>query len=476
MRKLRGIVKNLRVLVPAKFFLGTAAALVLTATSCKKDTNSGLGVQPGSDLLNARACDTTTLVTWTLKEDSLQTSQALTQYVLGTYWDPIFGKVNSSIYTQFTFPTNDVNLDFASGGNEALLSCDSIVMSFSYGTIYYGDTALPQTIKVYQMNGSMAVNIPYKSDTTFAVYPVPVGVKTIYPTPHDSTRMYLKGYPGPRAQGVQMRIPLDRSIGQLILDQSGKPALAGNPNFLQLIKGFYIRSETALTSPGSGAMLYLPFSDQFTGLTLYYKNANLPFALADSLSWTFGIDLNAARCEHFEHDYSVADPQIKQALILAKHAPPHASQPVVFVSCLSGLKTKIEFPYIANWAKNGAVAINGAELTVKAMPPFPGSNPFYTPVAELALVNIDSLGHEVIMVDNLEGTDYFGGFYDAVNGQYVFHLDRYMQQLITGKQKNNGLYLLSTSSATTANRVMLGGGNNGSGFKMNLRLTYTKLH
>jgi len=182
----------MRVSVSAKFFLSiTAVALILLA-SCKKDTNAGIGVQPSTDLLNVKASDTTTLVSWTLKEDSLPTSQALSQYVFGSYWDPIFGKCNASIFTQFTYPTNDVNLDFASGGNELLLSCDSIVLSLGYGTTYYGDTSQAHTIRVYQMSSTMALNIPYNSDTVFSYYPTPIGSKVIQPAPNTAISIFKK--------------------------------------------------------------------------------------------------------------------------------------------------------------------------------------------------------------------------------------------------------------------------------------------
>jgi hypothetical protein len=469
MRKISLIPELLRVSAPANFFLGAATLALLTFSSCQKDTAGGITVQPNSDLLHVKVSDTTTMVTWVKKEDSLNTSQALSQYVFGSYWDPIFGKTNSSIYTQFTFPTNDINLDFASGGNELLLSCDSIVLSLGYMSTYYGDTTAAQTVKVYQMNSLMNVSSIYKSDTSLPYYPVPVGMKTFHPTP--TTQAWIFGKP----RGTQLRIPLDRSIGQLILDQSAKPSLANNSTFLQLIKGFYIHSEGPLNSPGDGCMLYLPLTDTLTKLTIYYKNGNVPVGPGDTLSFSFGIDANAARFEHFDHDYHTSDPLIQSELVKASGTV-HACEQTIFVSSLSGLKAKIEFPYASNWVKNGPIAVNWAEMTIKAIPSTPGSNLNYPAIGRLALVNIDSLGHEAIMIDNLEGSDYFNGYWDPVNSLYTFHIDRYFQQLLTGKQKNNGLYLVSTGSAANANRVVLGGANNTSGYKMKLRLSYTKLH
>jgi hypothetical protein len=479
MRKRRLIPKNLRALVPAKFFLCAALFAGIGGTSCKKESNVGLALQPQTDLLNSRVTDTTTLSTWVTKEKPLPTSGGLYQFVLGHYWDPIFGKTKASIYTQFVLPNSIINTDFAQGQDETKLVCDSLVVTLGYGKTFYGDTNVLQTVKVYQLANPITSGVIYHSDTTIAVNPTPVGVRSFYPNPHRKIKV------GRDTLGPHIRVALDPSIGQQILDQSGKSPLASTTNFLAWMKGFYIVSESQLGNPGTGCMLYLPLTDPLSHLTLYYKNYNT--ALHPDTSFSFDVNSVAMRYAHFDHDYRGADPVVRNDTMLASHAvqpvyptwlpamsPP--SQPILFVSALAGLKTKIEFPYIYNWRKGGLISINKAELTVKVIPDPPATNPSYAPVQKLALVNIDSLGQEVILMDNLEGADYFGGNFDAINNQYVFHIDRYMQQLINGKQRNNGLYLVATGSANNANRVVLGGAANTSGFKMTMRLSYTRVH
>lgn len=467
--------------MPAKFFLGSAALVILTMGSCKKDTNVGLNVQPGGDLLNTKVSDTTSIVTWSRADDPLKTGGGLAYFVLGNYWDPIFGKASASVYTQFVLPGATVNVDFDLGHVNKNLSCDSLVMTLAYIPTYYGDTNTAQTVKVFQMLDDIIVNVPHRTDSVVRCNPVPVGVKTFYPRPN--SKIILKGNP----VGTHIRIPIDKSLGQWILDQSGQLALASDANFVSFIKGFNIQSSANLSNPGKGAMLYLPMTDTLTKLTLYYKNHNTPFPGDTTLNFSFEVNGSAARFAHFDHDYSVSDPLIQTELAAAAHATPSTypnwlpavspgNEPIVFVSSLSGLKTKIDFPNIMNWAKKGPISINKAELTVKVMPGPPASLPTYAPIGMLALVNVDSLGQETILADNIEGTDYFGGTYDAVNNQYVFHLNRYIQQVLSGKQRNLGLYLVATSSAVAANRVVLGGGNNAAGYKMSLRLGYTQVH
>ena len=466
MRKKKLIVKNLRVLVLAKFFLGLASVMLLSFGACKRDSNLGLAVQPSADLLNVKVSDTTTIVTWTRKEDSLITSGYLNQYVIGSYWDPVFGKASASLYTQFVLPGSQLNFDFAPGQNETKLSCDSLVLALAYTPVYYGDTTSTQTFTVYQMTNQIALNTNYKSDTAIQVYQVPLGAKTFYPTP--KTASVLLGKP----VATHVRITLDKSLGQLILNQSGQAGLANNTNFLKLINGLYIKAESNQSVSGKGAILTFPMTDTLTQLKLYYKNGNLSNPVDTSVG--FEMNSNSARFAHFDHNYTGASSSVQAALIAAKQGT-HVCQPVIYASSLSGLKTKIEFPYLNNWNKAGALSVNKAELIIKVIPDPASAYPLYAPVDRLALVNIDSLGHEIILTDNMEGSDYFGGAYDAVNAQYVFHLDRYVQQVITGKQVNRGLYLVTTNSAVSANRVVLGGGNNTSGYKMKMRLSYSKL-
>ncbi|HXC04020.1 MAG TPA: DUF4270 family protein [Bacteroidia bacterium] len=481
MRKITSDSKILRVLVPAKFFLGLATCLALGLFSCKKDSNLGITTQPGNDLLNVKSSDSTTVVAWTRKEDSLPTTGALTQYVLGNYWDPVFGKANASIYTQFVIHGADINLNFCPSGDPRLVTCDSLVMTLSYGKTYYGDTTTPQTIRVYQLTGSLIFGHTYNSDTAIAVYSVPVGVKTFYPTPH--TPSVLLKHP----VGTHVRIPLDKNLGQLIINQSNQFPLQNDANFVTMFKGFYIRADAPLNRPGQGAMLYLPLTDTLTKLTVYLKNGNYPSHTGDSLNYSFEVNAASVSFPHFEHDFSGGDPKLVAELAAAKNAtqPVYptwlpavhpASEPVVFASSMAGTKVKVDFPYLTNWVKNGMISVNKAELTVRMIPNPPAANPTYAPVDQLALVSIDSLGHETTMIDYLEGTDYFGGVFDPINAQYVFHIDRYIQQVMLGKIRNNGLYLVATSSSTAANRVILGGPTNPSGFKMTLRLNYTRLH
>jgi len=145
---------------------------------------------------------------------------------------------------------------------------------------------------------------------------------------------------------------------------------------------------------------------------------------------------------------------------------------------MSGVKTKIEIPYLMNWNDSGKIAINKAELVIKV-----NQDPTYqmyeldtfAAPAALFLFGIDDVGANLLLPDYYEGSNYFGGTYNATKKEYRFNIARYIQRVLNGKYNNNGLYLLVSSGAITANRVVIGGGKPNA-YKMKLNITYTKLH
>src|ERR1044072_2339039 len=88
--------------------------LMLLATSifsCKKTTFIGIDILPNTDDVGAQFTDTFTLITNTIREDSVLTSSTLNN-ISGFIYDPLFGKSYAALFTQFLLSTNDV--DFGS--------------------------------------------------------------------------------------------------------------------------------------------------------------------------------------------------------------------------------------------------------------------------------------------------------------------------------------------------------------------------
>jgi hypothetical protein len=455
--KIHNTIKRFNEILPrkrgAKFFIA-GSFLMAALASCDKDSPVGLDVQPEGDLLHTRVTDTASITTFTVREDSVKTDELPSgTAIIGSYNDPVFGYSAASAYAQFLLPTNAPNFSGA--------TLDSIVLSLAYdgtspfyGSITDGDM---QTFRVYQVVESLSKDASYYGEQTATVYPTDIGFKTFNPNVVDSVQV------GNKKEKPQLRIRLDDTFGNLLLT-AGATNLANNTNFLQYFKGLNIRPDNGSQPTGTGALLYFNLLDGKTGLTLYYQTAT-----EDSLSYRMLVNSSAARFSHFEHNYPSSGP------ISAQLQDPSQGQNISYVQAMSGVKTKISFPTIAHLLDSGRVAINRAELVIKADPSYL-SNAFHAP-DKLFLVPVTSTGNNGDLLswpDFFAGASSYGGTYNATTNEYRFNVSRYVQAIIDGKTADYGLYLTIAGSAVNGDRLVIGGGSN-SAYGMKLRLTYTKL-
>ncbi|MBI4929410.1 MAG: DUF4270 domain-containing protein [Bacteroidetes bacterium] len=436
------------------FFLLLIAGLI---SSCKKKTpeDIGLAFLPEGDLLNAEFTDTATLITHTVKDDSLKTYCSvcgISPLLLGTINDPVFGITKSSVFTQLSL--SKTNPSF--GANPIL---DSAVLSLVYNSGQHYGTLYPQKFDVYEVSEPMSTTTTYYSNDTVKIYTTQqIGSATITPDLTDSLLVDTLKFP------PHLRIKLSKGMFQNFLDTSSfASSYNSNSNFQSVFKGIYIKSSVVPPS-GEGAILYMNLTNAYTRLTLYYKNDS-----DDSLSYYFNISANdCARFSHFEHDYtSSADinNQLSTAVTIQEDK--------VFVQPMAGVRTKITLPYIQDFFKNRKVAINKAELILPVEASSVDS--IFTAHSKLVVTIADPTLGPLIMPDYFEGATYFGGDYDATNKVYKFNIARYVQQVLNGTKQNQGLYIITNSRPTTANRVQLMGGDKANSNRMRLKITYTPL-
>ncbi|MBI3500287.1 MAG: DUF4270 domain-containing protein [Bacteroidetes bacterium] len=433
--------------------------LLLGFISCKKKTpeDIGLPLLPSGDLLNAQFTDTATLIAHTVKDDSLNTTN-LSTVLLGNMNDPVFSITKASLLSQFSLSATSP--DF--GTNPQL---DSAVLSLVYvvsGTAiqHYGNLTA-QKFDVYELSQTLSSNTDYYSNVSVQNYFYStqiIGSAVIAPAVNaDSVSVDTLKFP------AHLRIKLSKGMFQHFLDDpSYTSAYNSNTNFQTAFKGIYLLSST-LPASNQGAILYLSPSDNFSRLTLYYHNDS-----ADSLYYYFGMKSECARFSHFEHDYS-GTTDIQQQL----NSSASVQEDKVFVQPMAGVRAKISMPYIMDFFRNKKVAVNKAELILPVEPSL--IDTVYPTVSKLVATIADSAKGPIIMPDYFEGATYFGGDYDATNKVYKFNIARYIQQVLNGTRKNQGLYLLANARPTTANRIVLLGGNKALANKMRLKITYTPL-
>src|ERR1043165_1821942 len=160
-------------------------ALLIVISSCRKNSFLGLDILPSSDDVGAVFTDTFSLITNTVRDDSVLSSSTLNN-VAGTIYDPVFGKTYAALFTEFLLPTNDVNF-----GSPDTLFIDSIVLTLAYGG-FYGYNNVPQTFNVFRVTEAMnpITANGYYSNKSFAVAGDAIGRKeSIVPDFPDSTRV-----------------------------------------------------------------------------------------------------------------------------------------------------------------------------------------------------------------------------------------------------------------------------------------------
>jgi hypothetical protein len=415
--------------------------------SCKEPGTVGIEVQPDEDLIGISFTDTSTIWTYTEREDSLRSSTGIANLLLGTMYDPDFGITLAGIYTQFSL--NNPNPDF---DPSAVL--DSAVLTLAY-TSSYGDTTQQQNVKVFELTESMNKDSVYFSNRKFSFDSInPLADFSFFPMPNDSVLIdSINTTP-------HLRIPLDTADVSDFLKTDNAASFANTEEFQKFFKGVFVRTDLGSLTSGQGCIMGFNFSSTFSGITLYYHTDTL-----DSLKYFIGMDQSAARMNYFDHDYNVG------AINVSLTNDTNAVDDIVYIQSMAGIKTKIIFPYLKNFFDQGAVAINKAELI---LPIIDGSDVKYDPNIRLGLAGIDSAGTAVLILDAFEAGSYYGGTYDETKKQYHFNIARYMQNIVSNNAQDYGLYLLATGASVTANRAMINNITSSAFSRMKLKVTYSK--
>lgn len=433
--------------------------------SCKKkdeDSVLGLDVQPANDLLGITVADSTSIFMHTQRVDSVRTYNDQYKY-LGSVIDPVFGRTDASIYTNFSISNNLTNVSF--GANPVL---DSAVMLIRYLGQFSGDTATKLDYKVYQLNESIQPSTPYYTNQHFQHTTNPVNV--------GSARLkVINGFP-------YLAIPIDYNLGQYILQNTAN--LTNNTVFQTAYKGFYITTaSTATLSPANkGAIKRFDLDDNLSGLMLYYHEGSSVNTKGKSFQFSFK-NSEALRLNHISHNYAAgAIPNLYDQINGAGTVDTLKGNINIYLNSFGGTRARVYLPFLKSFADSQNVSISRAELIIKVDETNGFSSQFQYPT-ELALLASSSNGTEELVWDMLETTDFvkYSGDYDATNKQYVFNIARQMQQIITNKITNYGFYLVNAdpSRAVVARRdnrlerVVIGG-KNSPNYKAVFKVTYIK--
>ena len=427
--------KNNSVLKTNRLILFITLLCLFVGTSCKKmPQHIGDSLQPNSSYIKVAFTGDYNIESEVERIDSLSTKSA-TLSLLGNLYDPHFGQSDLSFYTQLGLTSND--MQFGEGA-----VTDSIVLQVIYAG-FYGDTLTPLTVHVYEVLEDMDAdtNQTYYSNTSFE-FGNELANYTFLPKPKTFSNI-----DDDTLNSAVLRIPIDIAFGErLILDEDD--ALTSNSRFMDYFKGLYLDCEIPA---GRGSICYFNMLHTKSYLRIYYHNDY------DTTFYDFNVSDKYVRFNHFEHNYNTA-----QSPIIFDDT---LNNPYLFVQSTAGVRSRLKFPNIAQWAQdlNTNVLINEAKLILSgANGLINGVNNdtamFSAPI-QLVVAKAKSDGSYSIMPDQLVGTDYFGGYYDPETDQIWFRISEYVQDLILAgpDAENYGIYVYTYSGSFNAKRWIFHG-------------------
>jgi hypothetical protein len=434
-----------------KHLLLTLFVALIAFASCKKLPDIGSSLQPNSSFIKVAFSSNHDIIAETERIDSLSTKAASLSLV-GDLNDPFFGNSNLSFYSQIGLTSNSIKW-----GEGA--TTDSIVLQMVYSG-YYGDTLSQLTLKVNEVAESMSGDsMTYYSNTSFALGEE-LANYTFSPRPRtfsniDDDSLFT----------AVIRIPIANTLGDKFI--SNESQFTSNKTFMNYFNGLNVSCEPA---NGTGVICYFNLLNTKSYLRIYYHNNH------DTTFYDFNVSDKYIRFNHFDHDYASA-----QAPIAFDDT---ASNEYLYVQSTAGVRTRLVFPNLAQWAEdmNTNVLINEAKLIMNgANGVINGVNndtAMFSQPAQLIVVKAKEDGSYSILPDQMVGTKYYNGMYDAKTDQVWFRISEYVQDLVLAgpDAENYGLFLYTYAGSNNAKRwIFHGPGSQDTTNKIKLEIIYSQI-
>ena len=405
---------------------------ILVFGACKEDSGLiGLDVQPQDEFLNTDYFDTTTIAVRSSTHDSLITSN-IALNMLGYIQDPVFGKTQAGIYTQFRL--SSYNADF--GEN---VTVDSVVLTLVYGG-HYGDTLNSFLVRVYELTEGMEKSKNYFANSKINY--VPSSNLT------ENSNLYISPKPNTRQDtsisSNCLRVRLDTNFAKTkFISQSGSDVVyKSDANFVNYFKGLLITAE-AMT--GNGCIVSLNMTHTNSNLTIYYSNDR-----ASNQKYTFKLNDSTAHFGATDHfDYADAETNLKAQL----NGDSSSGTNVLYAQAGAGVKVLLNFPYIKDMFNNQKVIIHRASLVINHLDDNLAN---YIPPDALGLTS-SSVLPDFLLELATSNSGYFGGGYNKTTKEYRFHITQYIQNLVDGRNEDAQLNLITNPAASLMKRLKIYG-------------------
>jgi hypothetical protein len=424
-------------------FLGVAFCLQFWACSKPSDLGLSLVEEQRSDIVYTDTLSLDLQTVSSLPMESMQRNRQL----IGRYEDPIFGTAKAGLYLNFRITSTNVSFPNA--------TFDSIVLQLAYDTIgHYGDVRSTQTWQVFRMEEGMSVDETYKSNTSFTTGALLADNVSFVPNFRDSVTLQSGRV------AAHLRIPLDPSLGQELLNPTGN-IYSSNNTFKNAFKGIYIKAKDG--SPNSAILRFISKSSR-TRIVLYYTQPD-GNGVPVSRSFNLLTDEDSESVLRLEQDYT--------GTAVLNNNP---GDTLVYVQGMNGAGIQVRIPHLNNL---GDIIVNKAELQLFS--PFAQDTAWVLPRQLVSAQSNGNNGYDLSrdVSNSLSKTGSYlicGGSLRGTTQQpfYQLNLSNTLQEMLRGNIPNNTLYIQTATIINTERAVL--GNHNSSQYKAKLLLTYTKIN
>lgn len=399
---------------------------------------------PDGDVFRVKTDTSFQFSVYTSDYDSLNTAQFGTA-VVGETFDPIFGRSRASFLSQILLP----NANHKWGTNPVI---DSVFLYLSLSDklgnepIYFG---------VYELVDSLSLGVGYNGLNSVDNF---VGTTEIGAT--------LLPYTG---EETVLKIPIDPvwvNNKLIIAAQQDTTIMSSQENFLKHFPGIYVAPKNTFATYAKG-MYYFDYTNTASTLSVFYSNDEQDEDATTSLTYSLVFSANgSARFNHFQHDFSVADPELAVKFNSQEGAE---QDTVVYVKGLGAARGMIVLDDIYDWASQMPMAINRAELQIE-LENHEGM-PADTLLNQLFLYTLKD-GKPADLLDRLYDEENFGGKYRKSKNRYSFNITYHLQSLLNDPEQSKIIYIEPRNGSIRANGAVLRSGVHSS--RMKLIITYTK--
>jgi hypothetical protein len=424
-----------------KFFFLIFSGLLMV--SCDSDVDQGNFVV-GSDYLaitnKVITIDTLTIDVSTVKLDSLVTSSQ-SRILVGNYEDPLFGKVKSDSYFQFS--TESFNLYSQNSDTEATgYVFDSIAMIMRYDDYYYADTTKVQTLNIHRVTKNFKPNVndnSFYNNSSLTYNDVSLGSVTYKPKPIGKDSVNIK---------------MDNEFGKELFSKFNNKEITTSAEFTEYLKGFVLKSSSTATSSVIGfnmsSVLRLYYSKGIGGTD---DNYSKDFTIIDQ-SKQFNA-ISSDRTGTIIQDLPLSKMNLSSLFTSNKG----------FVQSGTGIACRIDFPNIKQLkyiAEKGAIV--EATLIIK---PVKNSYSEMFPLPEtLSVYLVDNLNRIKSSLTDVAGSAVVATLNQAndefdENVSYEISLGSFLQkEMLKESDSQSGLLFTLPSLSKVVDRVVLGDQSN----------------